>query len=213
MTTGFKETGKGKISDENKDNCTPCLTNHCCWWLTHMSTANTCDVTHRTVIQSSNHYSLFLLPTAPSQPPRIISSVRSGSRYIITWDHVVALSNESTVTGYKVNKSGLPSSPPHRFIPANINVWSFSCQKNIFGLLGLPTQKSQKTESHKRSFDKKTSLVNFREILWQVNKIHRMVAFRDGAVRTVCGETGERMPFVLFVWECWLGHCHLPSSL
>lgn len=40
--------------------------------------------------------------TAPSQPPRIISSVRSGSRYIITWDHVVALSNESTVTGYKV---------------------------------------------------------------------------------------------------------------
>ncbi|KAI4576700.1 hypothetical protein MJT46_002535 [Ovis ammon polii x Ovis aries] len=40
--------------------------------------------------------------TAPSQPPRIISSIRSGSRYIITWDHVVALSNESTVTGYKV---------------------------------------------------------------------------------------------------------------
>jgi len=38
----------------------------------------------------------------PSQPPRIISSIRSGSRYIITWDHVVALSNESTVTGYKV---------------------------------------------------------------------------------------------------------------
>ncbi|XP_068950931.1 contactin-1 isoform X1 [Petaurus breviceps papuanus] len=38
----------------------------------------------------------------PSQPPRIISSVRSGSRYIITWDHVRAMSNESTVTGYKV---------------------------------------------------------------------------------------------------------------
>ena len=45
---------------------------------------------------------ILLLFTAPSQPPRIISSVRSGSRYIITWDHVVALSNESTVTGYKV---------------------------------------------------------------------------------------------------------------
>lgn len=116
MTTGFKETGKGKKSGENKDNCTPCLTNHGCWRLTPMNTANTCDVACRTVIQSSNHYSLFLLPTAPSQPPRIISSVRSGSRYIITWDHVVALSNESTVTGYKVNKWGLPSSPPHRFI-------------------------------------------------------------------------------------------------
>lgn len=47
---------------------------------------------------------ILLLFTAPSQPPRIISSIRSGSRYIITWDHVVALSNESTVTGYKVDK-------------------------------------------------------------------------------------------------------------
>ncbi|XP_003355665.2 contactin-1 isoform X1 [Sus scrofa] len=44
----------------------------------------------------------FTKKAPPSQPPRIISSVRSGSRYIITWDHVVALSNESTVTGYKV---------------------------------------------------------------------------------------------------------------
>ncbi|XP_041327420.1 contactin-1 [Pyrgilauda ruficollis] len=38
----------------------------------------------------------------PSQRPRIISSVRSGSRYIITWDHVKAMSNESAVEGYKV---------------------------------------------------------------------------------------------------------------
>ncbi|XP_038625869.1 contactin-1 isoform X2 [Tachyglossus aculeatus] len=38
----------------------------------------------------------------PSQPPRIISSIRSGSRYIITWDHVISLSNESAVQGYKV---------------------------------------------------------------------------------------------------------------
>lgn len=53
-----------------------------------------------------------LLFTAPSQPPRIISSIRSGSRYIITWDHVVALSNESTVTGYKVDKRSLEYSPP-----------------------------------------------------------------------------------------------------
>ncbi|XP_007463325.1 PREDICTED: contactin-1-like [Lipotes vexillifer] len=44
----------------------------------------------------------FTKKAPPSQPPRIISSIRSGSRYIITWDHVVALSNESTVTGYKV---------------------------------------------------------------------------------------------------------------
>lgn len=40
--------------------------------------------------------------SAPSQRPRIISSVRSGSRYIITWDHVKAMSNESAVEGYKV---------------------------------------------------------------------------------------------------------------
>lgn len=45
---------------------------------------------------------IFRLSAAPSQPPRIISSVRSGSRYVITWDHVIALANESTVTGYKV---------------------------------------------------------------------------------------------------------------
>ncbi|EHB08407.1 Contactin-1 [Heterocephalus glaber] len=44
----------------------------------------------------------FTRKAPPSQPPRIISSVRSGSRYIISWDHVVALSNESSVTGYKV---------------------------------------------------------------------------------------------------------------
>ncbi|XP_075863295.1 contactin-1 isoform X1 [Microcebus murinus] len=44
----------------------------------------------------------FTKKAPPSKPPRIISSVRSGSHYIITWDHVVALSNESTVTGYKV---------------------------------------------------------------------------------------------------------------
>lgn len=58
---------------------------------------------------------ILLLFTAPSQPPKITSSVRSGSRYIITWDHVVALSNESTVTGYKVDKRLLDYSPhkPH----------------------------------------------------------------------------------------------------
>ncbi|XP_069084956.1 contactin-1 [Pleurodeles waltl] len=38
----------------------------------------------------------------PSQKPRITSSVRSGSEYIITWEHVVPLSNESKVEGYKV---------------------------------------------------------------------------------------------------------------
>uniref|UniRef100_A0A452H472 Contactin-1 n=1 Tax=Gopherus agassizii TaxID=38772 RepID=A0A452H472_9SAUR len=38
----------------------------------------------------------------PSQRPRIISTVRSGSRYIITWDHVTPKSNESAVQGYKV---------------------------------------------------------------------------------------------------------------
>lgn len=50
---------------------------------------------------------IFLLSAAPSQPPRIISSVRSGSRYVITWDHVIALANESTVTGYKVGERSL----------------------------------------------------------------------------------------------------------
>ncbi|MEJ1271337.1 hypothetical protein NN561_002173 [Cricetulus griseus] len=50
---------------------------------------------------SSDVIEAFTRKAPPSQPPRIISSVRSGSRYIITWDHVVALSNESTVTGYK----------------------------------------------------------------------------------------------------------------
>ncbi|XP_026357877.1 contactin-1 isoform X1 [Ursus americanus] len=50
----------------------------------------------------SDMIEIFTKKAPPSQPPRIISSVRSGSRYIITWDHVVALSNESTVTGYKV---------------------------------------------------------------------------------------------------------------
>ncbi|KAH0616608.1 hypothetical protein JD844_027850 [Phrynosoma platyrhinos] len=38
----------------------------------------------------------------PRQRPRIISAVRSGSKYIITWDHVKSQSNESTVKGYKV---------------------------------------------------------------------------------------------------------------
>ncbi|XP_068132653.1 contactin-1 [Hyperolius riggenbachi] len=38
----------------------------------------------------------------PSQKPRIISVVKSGSQYIITWDHVKPLSNESAVNGYKV---------------------------------------------------------------------------------------------------------------
>ncbi|XP_074840181.1 contactin-1 [Carettochelys insculpta] len=38
----------------------------------------------------------------PSQRPRITSTVRSGSRYIITWDHVKPKSNESDVQGYKV---------------------------------------------------------------------------------------------------------------
>ncbi|KAH1186269.1 contactin-1 [Mauremys mutica] len=38
----------------------------------------------------------------PSQRPRIISTVRSGSMYIITWDHVTPMSNESAVQGYKV---------------------------------------------------------------------------------------------------------------
>ncbi|MEE6480854.1 hypothetical protein FKM82_012686 [Ascaphus truei] len=38
----------------------------------------------------------------PSQRPRNIYAVRSGSKYIITWDHVKSLSNESSVNGYKV---------------------------------------------------------------------------------------------------------------
>ncbi|XP_073476030.1 contactin-1 [Aquarana catesbeiana] len=38
----------------------------------------------------------------PSQIPRIISAVKSGSQYIITWEHVTPLSNESAVNGYKV---------------------------------------------------------------------------------------------------------------
>ncbi|XP_072002973.1 contactin-1 [Engystomops pustulosus] len=38
----------------------------------------------------------------PSQKPRIISAVKSGSQYIITWDHVKPLSNESAVKGYKI---------------------------------------------------------------------------------------------------------------
>ncbi|PIO37819.1 hypothetical protein AB205_0005320, partial [Aquarana catesbeiana] len=37
----------------------------------------------------------------PSQIPRIISAVKSGSQYIITWEHVTPLSNESAVNGYK----------------------------------------------------------------------------------------------------------------
>nr|AAI70294.1 Contactin/F3/F11 [Xenopus laevis] len=38
----------------------------------------------------------------PSQIPQITSAVRYGSQYIITWEHVVPLSNESAVNGYKV---------------------------------------------------------------------------------------------------------------
>ncbi|KAK9399608.1 contactin-1 [Crotalus adamanteus] len=38
----------------------------------------------------------------PRQQPRIIDAVRSGSKYIITWEHVKSQSNESTVKGYKV---------------------------------------------------------------------------------------------------------------
>ncbi|KAM3924204.1 contactin-1 isoform 2-T3 [Leptodactylus fuscus] len=38
----------------------------------------------------------------PSQKPRIISAVKSGSQYIITWEHVKPLSNESAVSGYKI---------------------------------------------------------------------------------------------------------------
>ncbi|XP_056429916.1 contactin-1 [Hyla sarda] len=38
----------------------------------------------------------------PSQKPRIISAVKSGSQYIITWEHVKPLNNESEVRGYKV---------------------------------------------------------------------------------------------------------------
>ncbi|XP_013911744.1 PREDICTED: contactin-1-like [Thamnophis sirtalis] len=38
----------------------------------------------------------------PRQQPRIINAVRSGSKYIITWEHVKSQSNESTVKGYKV---------------------------------------------------------------------------------------------------------------
>lgn len=38
----------------------------------------------------------------PSQKPRIISAVKSGSQYIITWEHVKPLSNESEVNGYKI---------------------------------------------------------------------------------------------------------------
>ncbi|KAM9312647.1 contactin-1 [Gastrophryne carolinensis] len=38
----------------------------------------------------------------PSQKPHIISTVRSGSQYIITWEHVKPLSNESAVSGYKI---------------------------------------------------------------------------------------------------------------
>ncbi|XP_073506814.1 contactin-1-like isoform X2 [Phyllobates terribilis] len=37
----------------------------------------------------------------PSQKP-IITAVKSGSQYIITWDHVKPLYNESKVLGYKV---------------------------------------------------------------------------------------------------------------
>ncbi|XP_075065156.1 contactin-1 [Mixophyes fleayi] len=38
----------------------------------------------------------------PSQKPHIISAVKSGSQFIITWQHVTPLSNESAVDGYKV---------------------------------------------------------------------------------------------------------------
>uniref|UniRef100_A0A8U7MU43 Contactin-1 n=1 Tax=Corvus moneduloides TaxID=1196302 RepID=A0A8U7MU43_CORMO len=50
----------------------------------------------------SNTIDIVTRKAPPSQRPRIISSVRSGSRYIITWDHVKAMSNESAVEGYKV---------------------------------------------------------------------------------------------------------------
>ncbi|XP_048355503.1 contactin-1 isoform X1 [Sphaerodactylus townsendi] len=38
----------------------------------------------------------------PRQKPKITSYVKSGSKYIITWDHVRSDSNESDVKGYKV---------------------------------------------------------------------------------------------------------------
>uniref|UniRef100_A0A8D0GZF7 Contactin-1 n=1 Tax=Sphenodon punctatus TaxID=8508 RepID=A0A8D0GZF7_SPHPU len=38
----------------------------------------------------------------PSQRPRNLSAVRSGEKYIVTWEHVRSLSNESSVEGYKV---------------------------------------------------------------------------------------------------------------
>uniref|UniRef100_A0A670JFC4 Contactin 1 n=1 Tax=Podarcis muralis TaxID=64176 RepID=A0A670JFC4_PODMU len=50
----------------------------------------------------SNRLAFITEKAPPRQRPRIISSVRSGSKYIITWDHVKSQSNESTVKGYKV---------------------------------------------------------------------------------------------------------------
>ncbi|XP_061495933.1 contactin-1 isoform X2 [Rhineura floridana] len=51
---------------------------------------------------SSSRLAFLTEKAPPRQRPRIISSVKSGSKYIITWDHVKSQSNESTVKGYKV---------------------------------------------------------------------------------------------------------------
>uniref|UniRef100_A0A8D0CE76 Contactin 1 n=1 Tax=Salvator merianae TaxID=96440 RepID=A0A8D0CE76_SALMN len=51
---------------------------------------------------TSNALAFVTEKAPPRQRPRIISSVRSGSKYIITWDHVRPQSNESSVKGYKV---------------------------------------------------------------------------------------------------------------
>ncbi|KAJ7329753.1 hypothetical protein JRQ81_015927 [Phrynocephalus forsythii] len=51
---------------------------------------------------TSNTLAFVTEKAPPRQRPRIISAVRSGSKYVITWDHVKSQSNESTVKGYKV---------------------------------------------------------------------------------------------------------------
>ncbi|XP_063783382.1 contactin-1 [Pseudophryne corroboree] len=50
----------------------------------------------------SHSFNFHTSKAPPSQKPQIISAVKSGSQYIITWQHVTPLSNESAVDGYKV---------------------------------------------------------------------------------------------------------------
>ncbi|KAM4676290.1 contactin-1 [Discoglossus pictus] len=47
-------------------------------------------------------YSFHTKKAPPSQRPRFTSIVRSGSQYVITWEHVKSLHNESAVSGYKI---------------------------------------------------------------------------------------------------------------